>query len=85
VPLNFFKDLFLLLYPYDGFPFSLLCGFKKGFFQNRVIGEREVCGDEGLVDEYSTSFLSVTMLVIIYLALDLLQWYLEVGGFWGRG
>jgi hypothetical protein len=41
-----------------------------------VLPIKEVCGSEGLVDEYPTSFY-LTMLVIIYLAVDLSQGHLQ--------
>jgi hypothetical protein len=50
-----------------------------------VLPVKEVCGGEGLVDECSPSSLYLTMLVIIYLALDLSQGHLQGGGSQGRG
>jgi hypothetical protein len=38
-PLNFFKDLFLLLYLYNGFLFSPTLWLIRGFCQERVIGD----------------------------------------------
>jgi hypothetical protein len=50
-----------------------------------VLPTKEVCGGKGLVDECSPSSLYLTMLVIIYLALDLSQGHLQGGGFQERG
>jgi hypothetical protein len=50
-----------------------------------VLPVKEVCGGEGLVDECSPSSLYLTMMVIIYWALDLSQGHLQSGGSWGKG
>jgi hypothetical protein len=50
-----------------------------------VLPIKEVCDSEGLVDECSPSSLYLTMLVIIYLALDLSWGHLQGSGSWGRG
>jgi hypothetical protein len=46
---------------------------------------KEVCGGEGLAEECSPSSLYWTMLVIIYLALDLSQGHLQGSGSWEKG
>jgi hypothetical protein len=48
-----------------------------------VLPIKVVCGGEGLVDECSLSSLYLTMLVIIYWALDLPQRHLQHVGSWG--
>jgi hypothetical protein len=50
-----------------------------------VLPIKEICGGEGLVDKYLPFFLYLTMLVIIYLALDLSQGLLQGGELQGRG
>jgi hypothetical protein len=50
-----------------------------------VLPVKEVCGDEVLVDECLSSCLYLTMLVMIYLALDLSQGHLQGSESWGRG
>jgi hypothetical protein len=45
---------------------------------------KEVCGGDGLIDECPPSSLYLTMLVIMYLVLDLPQGHLQGGGSWGR-
>jgi hypothetical protein len=50
-----------------------------------VLPIKEVCGGEGLADKCSLTSLYLTMLVIIYLAMDLSQGHLQDSGFWGRG
>jgi hypothetical protein len=45
----------LLLSPYHGFLLPPFCGFIKEFCQERVIGDKEICGGERLVDKCSPS------------------------------